>query len=76
MRSYHHCSRRLYTHACGAELSRLSGLKKKELVKLEGISDGGRRIGKKLKGGNGGRGMGLIIHFVKILKQYKNSKIN
>lgn len=48
----------------------------KELVKSEGISDGGRRIGKKLKGGNGGKGMGLIIHFVKILKQYKNVKIN
>lgn len=45
-------------------------------MKSEGISDGGRRIGKKLKEGNWGKGMGLIIHFVKILKQYKNVKIN
>lgn len=37
-------------------------------------SNGGKRTGKKLKGQNEGRRMGLIIYFVKILKQYKKFK--
>lgn len=51
------------------------GLKERDR-KIGRNSDGGRRTGKKLKGGTESRRMGLIIYFVKILKQYKNSKIS